>query len=186
MSTWNTFLCYINLFLLTWNTISCNINTFLSKQNYFLCNVKLFILTQNYFLCNTKFLFWTSFMLCYGNIFLWSNSSKNKITCQKINKLSFLCETKKLIFFFVHHHFLYLFFTLHIVSMLIFFVVVLETKKLWPPFTNLSDIYRSSYELRASPEKRFLILMFVTLLRGSHILVKLQACFPQISQKLIP
>ena len=100
------FLCYINLFLLTWNTISCNINTFLSKQNYFLCNAKLFILTQNYFLCNTKFLFWTSFMmLCHGDIFLWSHSSKNKITCQKINKLSFLCETKKLILFFVHHHF---------------------------------------------------------------------------------
>ena len=86
------------LFLLIWNTFSCNINTLLSKPNYFLCSVKLFISTQNYFSCNTKFLFWTSFrMLCHGDIFLLSHSNKNMITCHKINKLSFLCDTKKLI-----------------------------------------------------------------------------------------
>ena len=81
-------------------------HTFLSKQNYFLGNVKLFISTQNYFSCNTKFLFWTSFrMLCHGDIFLLSHSNKNIITCQKINKLSFLCGTKKIISFCLHHHF---------------------------------------------------------------------------------
>ena len=85
-------------FLSTWNTFSCKINTFLLKPNYFLCSVKLFISTQNYFSCNTKFLFWTSFrMLCHGDIFLLSHSNKNMITCHKTNKLSFLCDTKKLI-----------------------------------------------------------------------------------------
>ena len=93
-------------FLMTWNTFSCNINTFLSKPNYFLCNVKLFISTQNYFSCNTKFLFCTSFgMLCLDDILLLSHSNKNIFTCEKINKLSFLCDTKKLISFFLHHHF---------------------------------------------------------------------------------
>ena len=96
LSTGNNFLCYINFFLMTWNTFSCNFNTFLSKPNYFLCNVKRFISTQNYFSCNTKFLFWTSFrMLCHGDIFLLSHSNKNIITSQKINKLSFLCDTQK-------------------------------------------------------------------------------------------
>ena len=86
------------LFLLIWNTFSCNINTLLSKPNYFLCSVKLFISTQNDFSCNTKFLFWTSLrMKCHGDIFLLSHSNKNMISCHKINKLSFLCDTKKLI-----------------------------------------------------------------------------------------
>ena len=115
LSTWNTFLCYINFFLLTWNTFSCNINTFLSKPNYVLRNVKLFISTQNYFSCNTKFLFWTSLrMLCHGDIFLLSHSSKNIITSQKINKLSFLCDTHKKNSFFVHHHlFIFSFYITH-------------------------------------------------------------------------
>ena len=53
-------------------------------------------------------------MLCHGDIFLWSHISKNIITCQKINKLSFLCETKKLILFFVHHHFfIFIFYIAH-------------------------------------------------------------------------
>ena len=96
-------------FLLTWNTFSCNINTFLSKPNYVLRNVKLFISTQNYFSCNTKFLFWTSFrMLCHGDIFLLSHSNKNIITSQKINKLSFLCDTKKINFVFCASPFFYI------------------------------------------------------------------------------
>ena len=109
LSTWNTFLCYINFFLLAWNTFLCNINTFLSKPNYFLCNVKLFILTQNYFSCNTKFLFCSScIMLCHGDIFLLSHSNKNIITSQKINKLSFLCDTKKINFVFCASPFFYI------------------------------------------------------------------------------
>ena len=119
-------------FLLTWNTFSCNINAFLSTPNYFLCNVKLFVSTQLYFWCNTKFLLRTSFrMLCHDDIFLFSYSNKNIITCQKINKLSFLCETKKLVSFLCASQFFCItVFRLHIVGKLIFFVVVLETKKL--------------------------------------------------------
>ena len=111
LSARNTFSCYINFLLLTWNIFSCSINMFLSKPNYFLWKVKLFISTQNYFSCNTKFLFWTSFrMLCYGDILLLSHSNKNIITCQKINKLSILYDTKKLISFFKYDNFLMHFF----------------------------------------------------------------------------
>ena len=39
-----------------------------------------------------------------GDIFLLSHSNKSIITCHKINKLSFLCDVKKLFWFFVHHH----------------------------------------------------------------------------------
>ena len=121
------FVLHQPFFLLTWNNFSCNINTFLSKPNYFLCSVKLFISrTQNYFSCNTKFLFWT----CHGDIFLLSHSNKNIITCQKINKLSFLCNPKSLFCFLCITIVLYSIFALHIVSMLIFFIVVLQTKKL--------------------------------------------------------
>ena len=96
----------IILFLSTWNTFLCYISTFFSKPSYFLCNVKLFISTQNYFSCNTKFLFCTSFgMLCLDDILLLSHSNKNIFTCEKINKLSFLCDTKKIISFFLRHHF---------------------------------------------------------------------------------
>ena len=102
-----------------------------ADTRYLLHNVKLFVSTQNYCSCNTKFLFWTSFrMLCHSDILLLSHSNKNIITCQKLNKISFLCDTKKFISFFVHHIFFIFSFTLHIGSMLIFFVVVLETKKL--------------------------------------------------------
>ena len=42
------------------------------------------------------------------------HSNKNKTTCQKINKLSFLYDTKKLISFFVHHHyFIFSFYITH-------------------------------------------------------------------------
>ena len=44
-------------------------------------------------------------MLCHGDIFLLSHSNRNIITCQKINKISFSCNTKKLISFFVYHKF---------------------------------------------------------------------------------
>ena len=53
-----------------------------------------FVSKQNYFLCNIKFLFWTLLrMLCHGDIFLLSHSNKNIIACQKINKISFACDT---------------------------------------------------------------------------------------------
>ena len=34
-----------------------------------------------------------------------SHDNKNIITCQKIHKLSFLCDTKKLISFSLYHYF---------------------------------------------------------------------------------
>ena len=147
LSTWNTFLCCINFFLLTWNTFLCNIDAFLSTPNYFLCNVKLFVSTQLYFWCNTKFLLWISFrMLWHGDTFLFSYSNKNIITCQKINKLSFLCDTKKLVSFFCASQFFCItVFRLHIVGKLIFFVVVLETKKLLIHVLLTCLIYQSSY-----------------------------------------
>ena len=147
LSTWNTFLWYINFFLLTRNTFSCNINTFLSKSNYFSCNVKLFISTQNYFSCNIKFLFWTSFrMLCHGDIFLLSHSNKSIITCQKINKLSFLCNAKKLFWFFVHHHiFIFSFCITHCQHADLLRSGPGNKETFNQSFTHLSDIYRSSY-----------------------------------------
>ena len=130
--------------LLTWNTFLWTIITNLLTPDTFLHNVKLFVSTQNYCSCNTKFLFWTSFrMLCHSDILLLSHSNKNIITCQKLNKISFLCDTKKFISFFVHHIFFIFSFTLHIGSMLIFFVVVLETKKLLIHLLLTCLIYRS-------------------------------------------
>ena len=125
-------------FLLTWNNFSCNINTFLSKPNYFLCSVKLFISkTQNYFSCNTKFLFWT----CHGDIFLLSHSNKNIITCQKINKLSFLCGTKKIISFCLHHHFfIFSFYITHCQHVDLLRSGPGNKETFNPSFTHLSDI----------------------------------------------
>ena len=139
---------------MTWNTFSCNTNTFLSKPNYFLCNVKRFISTQNYFSCNTKFLFWALFvMLCHGDIFFLSHRNKNIIMCQKINKLSFLCDTKKLISFFLHHHFfIFSFYIRHCQH------VDLLRSVPGKSFTHLPDIYRTRYQVRGSPVKRFLII----------------------------
>ena len=125
---------------------------FMQHQNAFvdarLCFVQhqTFVSKQNYFLCNIKFLFWTLLrMLCHGDIFLLSHSNKNIITCQKINKISFACDTLKLIQFLCIKNFLYSVFTLHIGSMLIFLIVVLETKKILIDLLFTCLIYRSSY-----------------------------------------
>ena len=80
-----------------------------------------------------------------------------------------------------------MFFTMHIGSMLIFFVVVLEIKKLLTHLLLTCLIYRSSFYVRAAPEKMrsyCLCFMFVKHLRRVNILVKLQASFPQILQTL--
>ena len=173
MSKWNTFLCYFNFFLLTWNTFLCN-NTFLSKPNYFLSNVKLFVPTQNYFLCNTKFL---------------SHSNKNIITCQKIIKLSFLCNTKELISFFVHHNFfIFSFYLTHCEHVDLLRSGPRNKESFNPSFTHLSDIPKHLLSKRCSRKKvsYYLGLIFAKRLRGANILVKLPACFSQILQKLIP
>ena len=150
-----------------------------------------FYFNKKLFFVQTKFLFQTSFrMLCHGHIFLLSHSNKNIITSQKINKLSFLCDTKKINFVFLCITiFLYSVFTLHFVSMLIFFVVVLETKKLLTIF--YSPVWYIQTKLLSKSFSRkmasyYLGFMFVKRLRRAHILVKLQACFTQILQKLMP
>ena len=97
---------------------------------------------------------------------------------QKIN-LGFLCITI----------FLYSVFTLHIVSILIVLVVVLETKKLLNIFYSLIWYIPKQLLSKGFSRKKvsyYLGLMFVKLLRGAHILVKLQAWFLRILQKLIP
>ena len=71
---------------------------FVQRQTFYF-NTKLFFVQHQIF-------FQTLFrMLCHGDIFLWSHSNKNIVKCQKINKLSFLCDTTKLILFVVHCHF---------------------------------------------------------------------------------
>ena len=106
LSTWKTFLCYINFFVVDMKYFFAQHQHVFVETKLLSVNVKLSISIQNYFSCNTKFLFWASFiMLCHGDIFLLSHSNKNIIACQKVNKLSFLCDTKKLISLFLHHHF---------------------------------------------------------------------------------
>ena len=96
---------------------------------------------------------------------------------------------KKINFVFWASQIFYMFFTMHIGSMLIFFVVVLEIKKLLTHLLLTCLIYRSSFYIRAAPEKMrsyCLCFMFVKHLRRVNILVKLQASFPQILQTLTP
>ena len=125
-----TFLCYISFFVVDMKYFFAQHQHVFVETKLLSVNVKLFISTQNYFSCNSKFLFWASFIMsCHGDIFLLSHSNKNIIACQKVNKLSFLCDTKNWFRCFCIIILLYSVFTLRIVSMLIFFVVVLETKK---------------------------------------------------------
>ena len=190
LSTGNTFLCNINFFFwMTWNTFLCNINTFLSTPECFLRDVKLFVSTQNYFSCNTKFLFWTSLKtLCHNDISSLSHSNKNIIMCQKINKISFLCDTKKLILFFVHHKlFIFSFYIVHWHHVVDLLRSGLGNKgNVNPSFTHLSDIPKQLLSNSCSRKKvsYYLGLMFVKRLWRAHIYVKLQACFSHILQKL--
>ena len=89
-----------------------------------------------------------------------SHSNKNIITCQKTNKLSFLCDTKKLISFFVHHHFFIFSFYIthcHHVDLLRGGPGNKETFN--PSFTHLCDIYRGSCK-KEPPKKGFLLSRF--------------------------
>ena len=93
------------------------------KQHIFV-ETKLFFVQHQTFYFNTKLFFvqhqiFVLFrMLCHRDIFLWSHSNKNIITCQRINKLLFLCDTigdtKKLILFAVHPNlFIFSFYIIH-------------------------------------------------------------------------
>ena len=122
-------------FLSTWNTFLCYINTFLSTPNYFLCNVKLSVSTKNCFSCNTKFLFWTSFrILCY--VYFYCHIA----TCQKIN-ISFLCDTKKLITSFTNQNFfIFIFYIAHWKHVDLFRSGLGNKETFNPSLTHLSDI----------------------------------------------
>ena len=103
LSTWNTFLCYINLFF-CWHEI-----IFRAISTRFCRNQTTFCAASNFLFQEHKIIFHATPNFCFGHghgdIFLLSHSNKNIITCQKINKLSFLCGTKKIISFCLHHHF---------------------------------------------------------------------------------
>ena len=106
LSTWNTFLCYINFFC--WHEILSratstrfcrNKITFRATSNFLFQHKIIFRATPN---------FCFGHRLCHGDIFLLSHSNKNIITSQKINKLSFLCDTKKINFVFCASPFFYI------------------------------------------------------------------------------
>ena len=123
---------------------------FLAKSTRFCRNQNTFCAASN-FLFQHKIIFRAApsfcfgHRVCHGDIFLLSHSNKNIITCQKINKLSFLCDTKKLISFFVHHHFFifsfYITYCQH-VDLLRSGPGNKETFN--PSFNHLPDIHRSS------------------------------------------
>ena len=106
--------CAQNIFLMQQHLVFVNMKHFFVQR--FVDTRLLFVQRQTFcfnpkllLLCNTKFFFWTLFrMLCHGDIFLLSHSNKNIITSQKINKLSFLCDTKKINFVFCASPFFYI------------------------------------------------------------------------------
>ena len=106
--------CAQNIFLMQQHLVFVNMKHFFVQR--FVDTRLLFVQRQTFcfnpkllLLCNTKFFFWTLFrMLCHGDIFLLSHSNKNIITRQKINKISFLCDTKRLISFFCASQILYI------------------------------------------------------------------------------
>ena len=121
-------------------------------------------------------------------IYFYCHIATKIITCQKI-KLSLLCDTKKLISFFLHHHFfIFSFYITHCQHVDLLRSGPGNKETFNPSFTHLSDIPKQLLSNSCSQKKisYYLGLMFVKRLRGAHILVKLQACFSQILQKLIP
>ena len=92
---------------------------FVQHEHDFVETKKLFVQHQTFYF-NTKLffvqhqIFVLNIMLCHGDIFLWLHSNKNIITCPKINKLSFLCDTKKTSFVCcVRHFFIFSFYITH-------------------------------------------------------------------------
>ena len=79
LSTQKRFFCSMLLFLSTWNTFSCNTNFFLVDIKQFFVEQLIFV-ASDYFSCNIKLLFWTLFrILCHRGVFLLSRSNKNII-----------------------------------------------------------------------------------------------------------
>ena len=142
LSTWNTFLCYINFFF-CWHEI-----LFRATSTRFCRNKITFCATSNFlfqhkiiFRATPNFCFGHCLECCHGDIFLWSHSNKNIITCQKINKLSFLCDTKKIISFCLHHHFfIFSFYITHCQHVDLLRSGPGNKETFNPSFTHLSDI----------------------------------------------
>ena len=65
---------------------------FVYMKYFFVLHQHVFLESKILFVQRQTFYFNTKFHFCF--IFLLSHSNKNIITCQKINKLSFLCDPK--------------------------------------------------------------------------------------------
>ena len=103
-------------------------------------------------------------MLCHGDVFLLSHSNRNIITCQKINKISFSCNTKKLISFFVYHKFfIFRFYIAHWQHVDLLRSGPGNKETFNPSFTHLSDIPKQLLSNSFSRKKvsYYLGLMFV-------------------------
>ena len=157
--------------------------TFCVTSNFFFQHKIIFRATPNF--CLGHRLECYVLMIC----FYCHIANENIITCQKINKLSFLCDTKKLVSFLVHHNFfIFSFYITHCQHVDLLRSGTGKKEMFSPSFTHLSDIPKQLLSKSCSWKKvsYYLGLMFVKRLRGAHILVKLLACFSQILQKLIP
>ena len=125
-------------------------------------------------------------MSWWGIYFYLSRSNKNIITCmlKKMYKFSFLLDTKKWFRLLCSTNF-YIQFLYCTLTACWSFCSGLRNKETFnPSFTHLPDIGKQL--LRAALEKRrsyYSGLTFVKYLWRVHILVKLQAFFPQPLQK---
>ena len=113
--------CQHEILFYATSTFFCwhEIHYFVQHQHIFVQTKLLFAQRQTFYF-NTKLffvqhqIFVLNIMLCHGDIFLWLHSNKNIIKCPKINKLSFLCDTKKTSFICcVRHFFIFSFYITH-------------------------------------------------------------------------
>ena len=94
------YFCWYEILFRAISTHFCrNQITFCAASNFLFQHKIIFRATPN---------FCFGHRLCHGDIFLLSHSNKNIITSQKINKLSFLCDTKKINFVFCASPFFYI------------------------------------------------------------------------------
>ena len=139
----STFFCWQEILFHATSTRFCrNQITFRATSNSLFQHKIIFRATSNF--CFGHYLEFR--MLCHGDIFLLSHSNKSIITCQEINKISFLCDAKKLFWFFVHHHiFIFSFCITHCQHVDLLRSGPGKKETFNQSFTHLSNIYRSSY-----------------------------------------
>ena len=112
-------------------------------------------------------------MLRHGDIFLLSRSNKNIITCQKINEISFLWDTKTIISFFVHHKFfIFSFYIAHWPHVDLLRSTPRNKESFNPSFTQLPDIPKKLLSKSCSGKVVFLLSRF-SVCKFSQILQKL-------------